>query len=664
MAGTVPVRGKVNALAGPRDPVSRADDNGRMPAADLEDGDVGRRAYVQAGGAVLLTFIALGVLILARYRLHHYSYPVGWDSPYYAWRAGAVTVDGLERIGTIRAGSPLFVGLMMQVTGQNAFTMVPVAMAVLAGIVALGNAAMARAALAIPAVWIPVIGVVSWVAFGHIGMIGGHLDNVLNAAFVTSGFAAAVAFAGYGRGAVAAALLFMASALAEWPFYLLAMAVFVLALGLFAWPALRSPARRQDLLAPVGRLLLAVVASATFTGLTFLSRPPDGSLGLRAFGAQFRATVRERFFQRLRDNTRYYAFPLAAAGALLAGRSSVPPGHNPARRLFLSMMAAWLLVTVGASIAQIFDLPVAGARLLNYFFAVPLLTGIFLWELARILAARYRTLGVTIGALIAAAAIVGFGFLAWQGETGRKPSISPIAVREVAAAGDYATRFAPSRPLVFLLLKGDFAWRVVQASLPPEVVPRTSRFTGTFAQFEAEASADGQGGGVGSGSGPGRPVAMVVQRYNHAGYEAALRTEGWVRVSPGVAVLSGTVPDSRLGVSPPRGNLGAPSATWIVLALVAVLSVVGGGWSAALLPPDRILRVVLSPGIGAAMITLAALAWDRVGLGFSRESVWALVAATALTGWVAAGWLRPTKPKGNSRVEEPRPAPARLGGAP
>src|SRR5207249_907158 len=227
------------------------------------------------------------------------------------------------------------------------------------------NAAMARAALAIPAVWIPVIGVVSWVAFGHIGMIGGHLDNVLNAAFVTSGFAAALAFAAVGKGAVAAALLFMASALAEWPF-----------------------------------------------------------------------------------------FPLAAAGALLAGRSSVPPGHRPARRLFLSFMAAWLLVTVGASVAQIFDLPVAGARLLNYFFAVPLLTGIFLWGLARILAARYGTLGVTLGAVIAAAAIVGFSFLAWQGETGRRPSISPVAVREVAAAGDYATRFAPSRPLVFLLLKG------------------------------------------------------------------------------------------------------------------------------------------------------------------------------------------------------------------
>jgi hypothetical protein len=604
-----------------------------------EDSDVGLRAYVPAAGAALFTFAALAILILARYRLRHYSYPIGWDSPHYVWRAAAVTVDGLRRIGTIRAGSPLFVGLMMEVTGQNGFTLVPVAMAILAGIVALGNAAMARAALGVSAIWIPVIGVVSWVAFGHIGMIGGHLDNVLNTAFVVSGFAAAVAFSGHGRGAAAVALLFMASALAEWPFYVFAVAVFMLAIALFAWPALRSPASRQELLRPAGPLLLAVGISTVFTGLTFLVRPPDGSLGLPAFGAQFRATVKQRFFQRLSDTTRYYAFPLAAAGAWLTARSSVPRDRNPARRLFLSLMAAWVLVTVAASIAQAFDLPVAGGRLLSYLFAVPLLTGVFLWQLSRILGDRYRTLGVGLGAVIVIGAIVGFGLLAWQGEAGLKPWISPVAVRQVAAVGDYATRFAPGRPVVFLLTKGEFSWRVVQASLPPEVVPTTRRFTGPFADFHP-------GGGS---------VATVIQRYNADGYQAALRSEGWVRVAPGVAVLSGTVPNSPLGMSPPAGNLRASSLLWIVLVLVGVLSAVGSGWTAALLPPDRVLRVLLSPGIGAAMITLAALAWDRVGFGFSRASVWGLLAATTLVGWLTARWRGPTTTMATVRVEEPEP---------
>src|SRR6266511_1005216 len=109
----------------------------RGRAVSATAASTGLRSHVPAIGAVLATFIALAVLILGRYRLRHYSYPIGWDAPYYVWRAAAVTVDGLQRIGTIRAASPLFVGLMMQLTGQNGFTMVPVAMAVLVGIVAL-----------------------------------------------------------------------------------------------------------------------------------------------------------------------------------------------------------------------------------------------------------------------------------------------------------------------------------------------------------------------------------------------------------------------------------------------------------------------------------------------------------------------------------------------
>src|SRR5207247_8449517 len=76
--------------------------------------------------ASAITFAALGLLILARYPLRHYAYPIGWDSPQYVWRAAAVTVDGLDRIGGIRAGSPLLVGVLMQVTGQNGFTMVAI----------------------------------------------------------------------------------------------------------------------------------------------------------------------------------------------------------------------------------------------------------------------------------------------------------------------------------------------------------------------------------------------------------------------------------------------------------------------------------------------------------------------------------------------------------
>jgi hypothetical protein len=592
--------------------------------------------HVAALVAAAVTFVALGFLILLRYPLRDYVYPIGWDSATYVWRAGAVTVDGLARIGAIRAGSPLLVGLMMQATGQNGFTMVPIVMAVLAGIVALGNAAMARAAFGVRAIWIPVIGVTSWLGFGHIGMIGGHLDNVLNAAFVVGAFASAIALAGRGRGALGVALLFMAAAVAEWPFYLLALAVFFLALGIFAWPALRSRGSRPDLLKPAGRLALAAGASAVLAGLTFLARPPGGGVGLRSFGARFRATIRDRFFQRLRDPARFYAVPLAAAGAFLGARAPVAADRGPARRLFLSLMASWVVVTLAASIAQVAGIPVAGARLLNYFFAVPILTGVLLWALTQALIGRWRAVGAAVGVAMVAAAFIGFGALAWQGEDGRKPWIAPDAVAQIAAAGRYAERSAPGRSLYFIGAGGELAWNVIQAALPPNLVPRAVRYEGTPEQFMASVG-DIQGQSIASG-GQGA-IGIVIQRYNRPGYKDAVGTNQWARVAPGVLVLPGAAPVPRLHIAPPKGNLRARSLLWIPAAVIVLLFVAGAGWAMALLPPDPVLRVALAPGFGAGMLTLLALGWDRVGLGFSRSNTWMVVAATTLLGWVTAALM-------------------------
>src|SRR5437762_3544305 len=83
----------------------------------------------------------------------------------------------------------------------------------------LGAAALLRAALGVRAMWVPIIGALTWLGFGRIGILGGHLDNALNAAFVMCGFAAAVVLAAEGKGMLATAFLFMGAALAEWPFY-------------------------------------------------------------------------------------------------------------------------------------------------------------------------------------------------------------------------------------------------------------------------------------------------------------------------------------------------------------------------------------------------------------------------------------------------------------
>src|SRR5439155_3950064 len=421
----------------------------------------------------------------------------------------------------VRAGSPLLVGVLMRVSGQNGFTVVAVAMAVGAAIVALGAGAMSRAALGVSAGWMVVIGVFSWVAFGHIGMIpGGHLDNVLNAAFVISAFAAAVSFAGDRKGAVAMAVLFSAGAVAEWPFSVLAAAIFFLGLVLFAWPALRkSGEARSDVFSVVRPLALALVASAIFAGLTVLARP--GGRLLHHFGQQGRMVIKERFIQRLRDPSRWYAVPPALVGGVLAARVPVKARREPGRRLFVGLLVAWVVVTVLTSAAQVLDLPVAGGRLLNYLFAIPLLAGVFFWALTRALSWRWGQTGMLLGALIAVGTAVGFGSVAWQWQIDRPPSIGPAAGRQAAAAGQYASATHPEGEVIFVQEARRHTWEELQASLPPDVVPRVKQFSGAPSDVESHTFE--------SRSGPsgGEQLAFVLRAYNRAGYRDALGSGHW-----------------------------------------------------------------------------------------------------------------------------------------
>jgi hypothetical protein len=74
------------------------------------------------------------------------------------------------------------------------------------------------------------------------------------------------------------------------------------------------------------------------------------------------------------------------------------------------------------------------------------------------------------------------------------------------------------------------------------------------------------------------------------------------------------------------------SGLWIsiaALATLAVMSVVGLGYARAS-SDDRIVAIATAPAFGAAAITLAAVALDRIGLRL--ESMPVALAASALAG--------------------------------
>jgi len=622
------------------------------------------RTHAESGGgwgswlvalvACALTVVALGVVLLHPYVTNHFRYPLGWDSMLYVWRARAIPVDGIARVGAVRAGFPLLTASLGPVTGQNAFTLVAILPPILAGVAGLAAAAMVRATFRVSAWWVPVIGVVTWTAFGTNEIPLHHFDNLLNAAAVLAGFAAALAFTSRGQGLIAAAILFMAAGLAHWPFFLVAMAIFVAGVAVAAWwegGAIRLGALGHG--EPL-RLLSTAAGSTAFVGITLLALPATGWLGARP-GA-LSGLLKERIVARLDDPQRFLAVPLAVAGAYAVGRHPLPDTHPGARRLFLSLAGVWAATTLLAVVAQILGAPTAGARVLSFFFPLTILAGVLLWWV-------WEWAAGAAGMRVAAAAltgvvVVGSVSLFWSSWSTRHPWVEADAVQQAAAAGRYVATSAPGRDVVYLIdtkSRSDLTtigrwWLVIKASLPPTQVARAHRYVGTPDDYLARVPSVPLGEGlppgetdrpdpaVWGGNGRPDPVAIVLERYNAPGFTSAAAAGGTV-VAPGVLVLRGPAARATDPAGPvPAGELGGRTLLWSSLVVVAALFLVGLGWAIGLLPGDPLIRLPLAPAMGAATASLVGLGWAAVGLSFAGWRAALPLAVAAVAGWGVAVW--------------------------
>ena len=649
--------------------------------------EMGGRAnlrYLVAAAMAFVTLVTIAGFFLLRYPLHGFRYPVGWDAPWYVWRAKAVTFDGLARLGTVRAATPLALSMLMRATGQNSFTVVALAAPLFAGVAGVAVAAMVRSALGTRLIWLPVIGMLTWVAFGGTGLLSGYIDQTLNVTFALAGFASAVAFISGGRGALAATVLFMAAGLAEWPFYGFAVLILCVGLFLFVLSSHRSLAASMEVVRPLSG---AVLASGVFTVLTLVGIPSIGRLDLRAARGPeslgtgrrlspkpaMRRLLKRRFLDSIRETTRYLGLALATLGGVAAARVTVDPVRRDARRFFLCLMVAWALLTAAAAVAQILGAPVAGARLLLYLFAVPILIAALLWVAARFVRGSLRApIGGVIAVLLVLGTVGALMARVWHGDQ-RRTWVESKAVAQLAAAGDYLARFAPGRGVVFSFRKGGgttiVRWKnTVRAGLPPGVVPRVRGWALGSPIDQLNALSPGGGTGSGSTGGASGPIIVVIEAYNRPGFEDAHLAYPDSFVSPGVLALNGpiaptVIPEKRAA----SANTHGANLLWLAALAAAILLAVGGGWSIVLLPTDPVVRAALAPALGLGASVLAALVWDRLALGLHGwRGVGPLVIA-ACAGWGVA-WLRmirlrrvpdgqvPRGPVGDGAPIEPPPA--------
>ena len=577
--------------------------------------------------AAAVTAAAVALFFLLPYFRQDYRYPLGWDSPFYVWRANLVPLEGLDRNGLVRSASPVLLAVLSRLTGQNTWTLVALVPALLAGIASLGGAGMARAGLGLPVRWVAVVGLLLWLGFGYAGMVWEQFDNVLNSALVLGGFAAALAVVAWGRGAVAAGLLFVAAGFAHWQFYLFAMAIFVLAVLAFGRDRLGAAfGGDRGSLNQVGPLLASAGVSGAAVGLGFLVAPFSPSVGPRFVGLG--DLLRDRFLRRAAEPDRYAALPLAVAGGLLAYRSSSSVPSRPARDLFLWLIGVWTGLTLLGAAAQALGAPTAGLRLLHFLFPMTILAGVFVWKAGEELARRLPRGPATAATAVVVIGVLGaFGAFALSRQSRARVWVEPNAVYQAAAAGAYTYSEVPPQRRVLYVVESDpedsltFArWRnTILSSIPPSEISRSE-----VAKVNVKDSPLGMRAGAVIAIGAYAPTVVR---------DAAAQQTGMF-VGDGVVVLRGPSFPSGIKATPSTANLAARAAIPVAGLIAVLLFVAGAGWAFALLPADAATRILLSPALGIAVIVTATLIWERLGLSLGG---WLIAVPGALSA--AAGWV-------------------------
>src|SRR5438552_515599 len=99
-------------------------------------------ALAWAGGSLVLP-VAIAGVYLGLYRAKGYRLPVGFDAPWYVWRASFVSSHGLGPLGTsTRPGSEVLAAVLGGLAGRSQFTIAVLLGPVLSGVFALGLGAL------------------------------------------------------------------------------------------------------------------------------------------------------------------------------------------------------------------------------------------------------------------------------------------------------------------------------------------------------------------------------------------------------------------------------------------------------------------------------------------------------------------------------------------
>lgn len=616
-------------------------------------GPVTRPSHCRFPIAVVLIGIpvlVIGLFYLQPYLSGDWNYPIGADTAKYMWRADLVSQEGLGGLDALaypfdpnvdRPAYPAMSSAIHAATGLDAFRLAFVLPAVLSIAVGLAAGVFAIRCLREPLWAFPLFAVVVGVSINVSQTARGRLDNLMVDVLVMAVAALLVSIA-TGRGGFAAALILLAgSSLFHWSLtglfvaLIVAFALVLLPGSIRAWRSHGGPPWATA----SGRLLGLAGASGAVAGGALLLAD---SLPYRVPANKLQTLVTKLFAKLAPPN-----LPSIVAGLGVAGATLLAPPREREKRWGLLFASIWAgMFVVAFAIDRIFTLEQPTYRFLGFALGIPLLLAAGLSGAYRLMTsrrnhrARWRAVALVAAVLVVTTTISG---LWWRSN---RPKITMPELRQITAAGNYLQRVPESTPIIFVFRLGLAIGvdHVVRAYLPDDLISRIQvyqgpsrdllrgepfyRGTGTAHDVQArqawasvEPILDEQ------------PVIVEMQAFTRG---LSRSIPGAWSLTPRVLIVRG--PKIGGPASEPPTSTPSPGALLLMGAiLLALLSAVGAGWSAALVRGSGLVQAGLSPALGVAILALFTVGAEAVGIGARGIVGIAVVAAAA-----AAGWLIPT----------------------
>jgi hypothetical protein len=290
----------------------------------------------------------------------------------------------------------------------------------------------------------------------------------------------------------------------------------------------------------------------------------------------------------------------------------------------------------------------------------------------RLVASRLRR--PSAGALVVATAVVALGALGWQtlyvnlsGPHRGVEWMDPAKIQDAATAAAYldAAGVPAAAPVVFVVDDNgpnplsyvpEMAY-MLRSVLPVERIPHAYIYVGNPTKYLAGLPTYRDHPGTYNvnvarfwptiqAQLPRDPVAILLASYDPLYGVEARRHPDWV-VAPNLVLLNGPRPTVPVAAPvPPQGPRTVAAGAGFGAGTLVVMTLIGLGWAAALLPPrTRAFEVLaLAPAIGLAFLILAGVVLDAVGVRLVGWQGAAVPIITAVGGGVLAVARRGDRP--------------------